>query len=98
MRRNRRNHLPGFKAKVALAAIKGDRTLAELAGQFDVTGMGSTSDDSKLRRELYGIQYHPLRDTLADTIFWMVETGHIERRFAEKLNNAQGATTRPDTH
>jgi transposase len=35
-RRPRRNHAPGFKAKVALAAIKGDRTLAELAEQFDV--------------------------------------------------------------
>ena len=35
-RRPRRNHTPAFKAKVALAAIKGDRTLAELAGQFDV--------------------------------------------------------------
>ena len=36
MRRKRRNHLPGFKAKAAVAAIKGDRTLAELAEQFDV--------------------------------------------------------------
>jgi putative transposase len=35
-RRPRRNHTPAFKAKVALAAIKGDRTLAELAEQFDV--------------------------------------------------------------
>ena len=35
-RRPRRNHSPGFKAKVALAAIKGDRTLAQLAEQFDV--------------------------------------------------------------
>lgn len=35
-RRKRRNHTPAFKAKVALAAIKGDRTLAELAQQFDV--------------------------------------------------------------
>jgi transposase len=35
-RRIRRNHLPAFKAKVALAAIKGDRTLAQLAEQFDV--------------------------------------------------------------
>jgi transposase len=35
-RRPRRNHTPGFKAKPALAAIKGDRTLAELAEQFDV--------------------------------------------------------------
>ena len=35
-RRPRRNHTPAFKAKVALAALKGDRTLAQLAEQFDV--------------------------------------------------------------
>ena len=35
-RRARRNHTPAFKAKVALAAVKGDRTLAQLAEQFDV--------------------------------------------------------------
>jgi len=36
MRRKRRNHLPGFKAKVALAAIKGDETLGDLSERFDV--------------------------------------------------------------
>jgi transposase-like protein len=35
-RRPRRNHTPAFKVKVALAAIKGDRTLAQLAEHFDV--------------------------------------------------------------
>jgi len=35
-KRKRRNHSPSFKAKVALAAVRGDRTLAELAQQFDV--------------------------------------------------------------
>ena len=35
-RRPRRNHTPAFKARVALAAVKGERTLAELAQQFDV--------------------------------------------------------------
>jgi transposase-like protein len=35
-RRPRRNHSAAFEAKVALAALKGDRTLAELAQQFDV--------------------------------------------------------------
>src|SRR5271167_5127196 len=35
-RRPRRNHPPAFKSKVALAAVKGDRTLAQLAEQFDV--------------------------------------------------------------
>ena len=36
MKRPRRNHAPAFKAKVALAALRGDRTLAELAQQYDV--------------------------------------------------------------
>ena len=35
-RRPRRNHTAVFKAKVALAALKGDKTLAELAQQFDL--------------------------------------------------------------
>ena len=35
-KRTRRNHTPAFKAKVALAAIRGEKTLAELAQQFDV--------------------------------------------------------------
>ena len=35
-KRSRRTHSPAFKAKVALAAIKGDKSLAELAQQFDV--------------------------------------------------------------
>ncbi len=35
-KRARRTHSPAFKAKVALAAIKGEKTLAELAQQFDV--------------------------------------------------------------
>ena len=36
MRRKRRNHSPEFKAKVALAAIQGDLTMAELVKKFDV--------------------------------------------------------------
>ena len=36
-KRPRRNHTPAFKARVALAAIKGDRTLASLQEQFDVS-------------------------------------------------------------
>ena len=36
MRRPRRNHTASFKAKVAIAALKGDETLAALAEKFDV--------------------------------------------------------------
>jgi len=36
MKRTRRKLTPHFKATVALAALRGDRTLSELASQFDV--------------------------------------------------------------
>ena len=35
-KRTRRNQSPDFKAKVALAAIKGDRTIAQLSDQYGV--------------------------------------------------------------
>ena len=35
-RKQRRKHSPLFKSKVALAALKGDKTIAELAAQFEV--------------------------------------------------------------
>jgi len=36
MRRPRRNHTVAFKAKGAVAALRGDKTLIQLAQQFDV--------------------------------------------------------------
>ena len=36
MKRKRRNRASFFKAKVALAALKGEKTMVELAEQFDV--------------------------------------------------------------
>lgn len=35
-KRSRRSHSPAFKVMAALAALKGDKTLAELAQQYDV--------------------------------------------------------------
>jgi transposase-like protein len=47
-RRARRTHSPAFKAKVALAAIKGEKTLAELAQQYDVHANQITSWKAQL--------------------------------------------------
>jgi len=47
-RRSRRNHSPAFKAKVALAALKGEKTLAELSQIFDVHANQITTWKSQL--------------------------------------------------
>ena len=48
MRRPRRNHTAAFKAKVALAALKGDKTLVELVEKYDVHGSQITQWKTQL--------------------------------------------------
>ena len=54
-RRPRRNHSAAFKAKVALAAIKGEKTLTELAEQFDVHANQITQWKSQLLEGAAGV-------------------------------------------
>src|SRR3974377_472844 len=54
-RRPRRNHTSAFKAKVALAAIKGDRTLAQLGEQFDVHPNQITSGKAQRENAASGV-------------------------------------------
>jgi len=54
-RRPRRNHSPAFKAKVALAAVRGEKTLAELAQQFDVHPNQITQWRSQLLEGAVGV-------------------------------------------
>ncbi|ORE97599.1 transposase [Aurantimonas sp. 22II-16-19i] len=54
-KRPRRNHSPAFKAKVALAAVGGDKTLAELAQQFDVHPNQITQWRSQLLEDAAGV-------------------------------------------
>jgi transposase len=54
-KRPRRNHSPAFKAKVALAAIKGEKTLAELAEQFDIHPNQITTWRSQLLEGAAGV-------------------------------------------
>ena len=54
-RRPRRNHTAAFKAKVALAAVKGEKTLAELAEQFDIHPNQITQWKSQLMEGAAGV-------------------------------------------
>jgi transposase len=54
-RRPRRNYTAAFKAKVALAAIKSEKTLLELAQQFDVHANQITQWKSQLLEGAVGV-------------------------------------------
>ena len=54
-RRARRTHSPAFKAKVALAALKGEKTLAELAQQHDVHPNQITAWKAQLAEGAVGV-------------------------------------------
>ena len=67
-KRPRRNHSPAFKAKVALAAPKGEKTLADLAQQFDVHVNQITQWRSQLLDGAAGVFDHGRAEAVAPVI------------------------------
>jgi len=70
-KRPRRNHSPAFKAKVALAAVKGERPLAELAQQFDVHPNLITQWRAKLlgsAADVFGVEQAPAEPAVDVTV------------------------------
>jgi transposase len=66
--RTRRNHTPAFKAKVALAALRGEKTLAELAQQFDVHVNQITQWKSQLLEGAAGVFNHGRSEASAPVV------------------------------
>jgi transposase len=66
MKRPRRKHSPAFKARVALDALKGEKTLAQLALHYDVHANQITSWKSQLLENAAGIFGAGVLEGMAD--------------------------------
>ena len=95
-RRPRRNHSPAFKAKVALAAVKGDRTIAQLAEHFDVHPNQITAWKSQLEG---GQRFRDYRIQGRDTAIPAIDVKSLHAKIGElTLANdfLNGALTKAD--
>ena len=90
MKKNRRKHSPSFKAKVALEAIKGEETTAELASRFDVHPGQIRVWKKSLLEGASGIfgddQNHKKKDdaNLIAQLYQQIGQLKVERDFLEK--------------
>ena len=94
-RRPRRNHTPAFKAKVALAAIKGDRTIVQLAEQFDVHPNQITSWKAQLEggaADVFGLSGGKTAEPVVDMKALHAKIGELtlENDFLEAALNKAG--------
>lgn len=69
MSQNRKTHSPSFKAKVALAALRGDQTVAELASRFQV----------------HPSRIHTWKKALVESAQKLFENGHGQEKDNEAL-------------
>ena len=92
-RRKRRNHSPELKAKVAIAALKGDKTLAKLAQQFDVHPNQITDWRSQLlERSAVVFGEKAIKETGPDIQTMQAKIGELtlENDFLEKALSKAG--------
>ena len=68
MKRPRRNHTATYKAKVALAALKGDKTLAELSEKFDVHSSQIVQWKTQLLDGAMGVFLSPAEETQGPSV------------------------------
>jgi transposase len=93
-KRPRRNHSSAFKAKVALAAVKGEKTITELAQHFDVHPNQITQWKNKLLEDLPAVfeQGGSSREPAVDVKSLHAKIGELtlENDFLEKALTKAG--------
>lgn len=91
MKQNRRKHSPSFKAKVALEALKGEETIAELANRFEVHPSQVRKWKNSLAGGAAGIfggdQDHKKKDdaSLISQLYQQIGKLKVERDFLEDV-------------
>ena len=91
MKGNRRKHSPSFKAKVALAALKGEETIAQIAGRFEVHPNLVTSWKKALQDEAASIfgEDHARKkkedENLVGRLYQQIGQLKVERDFLENV-------------
>ena len=95
MKRPRRNHSPAFKARMALEALKGEQTLAQLAAQHDVHPNQITSWKSQLLENAATIFGAGLVEATADRD--QIRELHAKIGDTQHAVTAEAANTWPPT-
>jgi nucleoside-diphosphate-sugar epimerase len=80
--------LAGFGRAVDVVQRRMERRLPWQGEGIWVMNCAARCDDSKTRKEL-GLEPRPLRETLADTIRWLVDVGHLRPAETDRLAAAQ---------
>ncbi len=88
MKKNRRKHSPSFKARVALEALKGEETIAELSNRFEVHPSQIRKWKNSLAEGVAGIfdgdhEQKKGHDALIAQLYQQIGQLKVERDFLE---------------
>ena len=81
-KRSRRTHTPAFKARVALASLKGDKTLAELAQQFDWSPTLPSAGDYAVYAK-----WQAADDRATDATYEIAHSGGVDQVTVDQTHN-----------